>query len=381
MTKERVTTAMRRAVAEMAVPGATWAVVSGARQVVEVGSAGPVRQNTMFRIASITKPIVAVLTLALVDDGVFDLDDAIDRWIPECADRKVLRRRGAELTATEPAARPTTIRDLLQMGLGLGWDMTAGPSDPLTAEIARLEISSAWEPPVLGPDRWAERAGSLPMAHQPGEGWLYQFSFDALTVLIERAMRRRLDLVLRERVLNRLDMGETGYSVELVDIERVTSTWFPNRRGAFVEVAPIGDPRLMDTPAFRSGATGIVSTIDDLAKFATMLLRGGRGPRGPVISAEAFTALTTDTLGDAARAMAGEFLAPGLGWGLGVAIDTEARYASSHPGRFGWDGGTGTSMWVDPAAGVAGVLLTRQGMGGTEPPAYLNAFWEAVHGA
>lgn len=208
---------------------------------------------------------------------------------------------------------------------------------------------------------------------------MYQFSFDALTVLIERSMRRRLDLVLRERVLDRLDMHDTGYAVGLVDVERVTSAWFPNRRGKFVEVAPIGDPRLMNVPAFRSGATGLLSTAEDLARFATMLLRGGRGPRGPVISADSFAALTTDTLSDPARAMAGEFLVPDQGWGLGVAIDTVARYPASHPGRFGWDGGTGTSLWVDRTAGVAGVLLTRQGMGGIESPAYLEAFWRAVH--
>lgn len=378
MVNVRVSSAMRDAVPEMAVQGAVWAVVSGPRHRVEVGSAGPVRRDTIFRIASITKPIVTVLTLSLVEDGVFALDDPIDRWIPEFADRRVQRRRGGDLTDTEPAVRPTTVRDLLQMGLGLGWDMT-NPGDPLSAEIDRLELPSAWEPPVLSPGLWADRAGALPMAHQPGEGWMYQFSFDALTVLIERATRRRLDLELKDRVLDPLDMDETGYSVSLNKVERVTSAWFPNRRGVFKQVAPIGDPRLMDIPTFRSGATGLLSTAEDLAKFATMLLRGGRGPRGPVISPESFEAMTTDTLSSAAREMAEEFLDPGLGWGLGVAIDTIARYPASHPGRFGWYGGTGTSLWVDRTAGVAGVLMTRQGMGGAEPPPYLEAFWQSVH--
>lgn len=377
---ERVGPVMRDVVSRMDVAGASWATVSGPRQTIVVDAAGPLRRDAIVRIASITKPIVAVLALALVDDGVLGLDDDIDRWIPEFRDRRVLRDRAGALDDTVTASRPTTVRDLLQMGLGLGWDMKTPPSAPLPAAIERLQIASAWQPPVVRPDRWVELAGSLPMAHQPGEGWLYQFSFDALAVVIERATRRRLDLVLRDRVLAPLDMHETGYAVAMNDVDRVPSAWFPNRKGRFVEVAPSGDPRAMTVPVFRSGATGLFSTADDLARFVQMLLRGGSGPRGRIISPASFAAMTTDTLGESADAMAHEFLDPGLGWGLGVGIDREARFPASHPGRFGWDGGTGTSLWVDPVSGVGAVLLTRQGMGTPEPPAYLGAFWQAVHG-
>lgn len=370
---------MRDVVSRMAVPGAVWAVIGGPRQNVEIGAAGPLRTDTIFRIASVTKPIVAALTLRLVDEGLFGLDDPIDRWMPEFAGRRVLRERGAALDDTVAAERATTVRDLLQMGSGLGWDMKATPTDPLSTEYAHRGLVSAWQPADVRPDRWAELAGSLPMTHQPGRGWLYQFSFDALTVLLERATRRRLDLVLREKLFDPLDMTDTGYSVEMKNVDRVPSAWFPNRRGEYVEVAPNGDPRLMNVPVFRSGATGLLSTAADLAKFAQMLLRGGQGPRGPIISASSFAALTTDTLSEEATAMAHEFLEPAVGWGLGVGIDTTARFARSHPGRFGWDGGTGTSLWVDPVSGVGGVLLTRQGMGTPEPPEYLGAFWSAVH--
>ncbi len=379
MSAPDVSRTMRDVASRMAVSGAVWATVRGPRQQVEIGSARPLGPDTIFRIASITKPIVAVLALRLVDEGLLELDAPMERWLPEFADRRVLRTRGGPLDDTVPAARPTTLRDVLAMGSGLGWDMTAGPDDPLLGEYQRLELASAWQPPVLRPDRWAELAGSLPMAHQPGEGWLYQFSYDVLAVLIERATRRRLDLVLREKVLDPLDMHDTGYTVELTEVDRVPSSWFPNRRGEFVEVAPWGDPRLMNVPVFRSGATGLLSTAADLARFVQMLLRGGRGPRGPVISASSFAALTTDAVGEAASAMAHEFLEPNHTWGLGVGIDLDARHPGSHPGRFGWDGGTGTSLWVDPVSGVGGVLLTRQGMGSPEPPEHLDAFWDAVH--
>jgi len=378
MGAAHVEAAMPGVVTGLAVPGGSWAVVSGRHQAVHVGAAGPVRPDTIFRIASITKPVVTLLALALVDDGVLAFDEPVDRWIPELADRRVLRSRDAELDDTVPAERPTTLRDLLQSGLGLGWDM-ATPSDaPLPSAVAASDIVSSWKSPVVRPDRWAELAGALPMAHQPGEGWLYQFSFDAVAVLIERATRRRLDLVLRERLLDRLDMRDTGYAVDIRDVERVTSATFPNRAGRYVEVAPWGDPRLMTVPVFRGGATGLLSTADDLARLVQMLLREGRGPRGRVVSARSIEALRTDALTGAADAMAHEFLPPVLGWGLGVGVDREPRYPGAQPGRFGWDGGTGTSLWVDPEAGVGGVLLTRQGIG-TESPEHFDAFWRAVH--
>ena len=379
MSADRVAAVMRDVATRMPVPGLTWATVAGPRQTVQLGSAGPTGHDTIFRIASITKPVVAVLALRLVDEGVFALDDPIDAWLPEFADRRVLRERGAPLSETVPAARPTTVRDVLAMGSGLGWDMKAAPDDPLAREFDARELGSGWEPPEVRPDRWAQLAGSLPMAHQPGEGWMYQYSFDVLSVLIERATRRRVDLLLRDKVFATLDMHDTGYAVRMEDVDRVPSAWFPNPRGEFVEVAPTGDPRLMNVPVFRSGATGLLSTAGDLAKFAQMLLREGRGPRGRVISRASFAALTTDSVTEHAHAMAHEFLEPNRTWGLGVGLDLDARYSGSHAGRFGWDGGTGTSLWVDPVSGVGGVLLTRQGMGTPEPPEYLEAFWSAVH--
>lgn len=379
MRVERVDAAMREVMSAMASPGATWAVVEGPRQRVTHGTAGPVDPHAIMRVASLTKPIIGVLALRLAEEGLFGLDDPVERWLPGYAERRVLRAHGAALDDTVEAARSTTIRDLLQMGVGWGFDAAAAEDDPVQLELDRREIGSGWLPPVVRPDRWVELTAPLPMAHQPGEGWLYQYSFDALAVVLERATRRNLDLVLRDRVFAPLDMVDSGYTVPLTKLERVPANHLPNRAGRFVEASPRADPRLMAMPVFRSGATGLVSTADDLARFATMLLRRGRGPRGPLISTESWSALTTDALSDAARRMMQEFVEdPVLGWGLGVGVDLEARYPGSTAGRFGWDGGTGTTMWVDPGAEVAGVLLTRQGMGG-DPPAAFGAFWDAVH--
>lgn len=370
---------MREVVAQMEAPGAVWGLVEGPRRRVTIDAAGPLRRDAIVRIASITKPIVAVLTVALVEDGVLDLDDPIERWLPAFADRRVLRDPQGPLDDTLPARRSTTVRDLLQMGVGWGFASHADDPDPIGAAIGRLGLGSGWLPPRISPDRWVERAATLPMAHQPGEGWRYQYSFDALAVLLERATRRRLDGLLRDRVLDPLDMAETGYTVPMVAIERVPANHFGNRAGRLVEAAPAGDPRLMVMPVFRSGATGLVSTVDDLVRFATMLLDRGDAPRGRVLAESTWRALVTSDLTPAAARDAETFIGAPCDWGLGLAVDREARYPGSHPGRFGWDGGTGTSLWVDPQADVAAVLLTRQGMGAPDSWAPVERFWEAVH--
>lgn len=376
MGVEAVGPAMRDVVAAMEGPGVVWAVVDPDRHTT-IGSAGPLAADTIFRIASLTKPIVAVLTLRLAEQGRLDLDAPIDTHLPEFAGRRVLRAHGAPLEDTVAATRATTVRDLLQMGVGWGFDAAAGPDDPLQAALERDDLGSGWLPPELPPDRWAERAGALPMAHQPEQGWLYQYSFDALAVLLERATGQDLGRVLSEEVFEPLAMVDTGYTVDATALHRVPANVLANRAGRFVEATPAGDERLLTAPVFRSGATGLVSTAADLARFATMLLDRGRGPAGPLISAESWTALTTDTLGDAARQMMQEFVEDaGLGWGLGVGVDLTARFPGSTAGRFGWDGGTGTTLWVDPGAGVAGVLLSRQGFGAETP--HVTRFWEAV---
>lgn len=208
------------------------------------------------------------------------------------------------------------------------------------------------------------------MAHQPGEGFVYQLSFDALTVVVEAATGRSFDAVLRERMLDPLVMRDTGFVVPQTELPRVLANYFPDVSGVSRQVTPDCDPSLLHRPEFCSASTGLVSTATDLIAFAQMLLDGGEGPNGRVLSQEAVRLMATDALTGAARAMAEGFLEPGVGWGVGAAVDDR--------GRFGWDGGTGASLWVDPTAQVAAVVLTRQGMGSPESAECVTRFWEAV---
>lgn len=369
---ERVGAEMRAAVQDMQFPGLVWSLTTGddAGRQVALQAPGGVPEDALIRIASVTKPIAAAATLALAEERVLALDDPVERFVPAWAGRRVLAARNGPLTETVPAIRPTTVRDLLAMGFGLGYDLGAPESDALTAATAEAGLYSGWQVPGLDPGTWAERAAGLPMAHQPEQGWLYQSSFDALTVVLQAATGQGFEAILRERILGPLGMEETGYTVPEGQLDRVPRHGFPDAGGGPAEILPAGDRSLLEPPDFPSAATGLVSTAADLMRFATMLLDGGRGPDGPVLSEDSVRAMATDTTTEAGRQMGRGFLPEGHGWGLGVGIDRR--------GRFGWDGGTGSSLWVDPAAGVAGVLLTTEGMASPEPPQYLQRFWRAV---
>lgn len=375
---------VRSRVAELAangdIPGATWALVTGSGddRAVHVESMGAYSDDSIFRVASLTKPIIGVLAAALVDDGVLGLSDPVDRWVPELADRQVLRAPDAELDDVVPPVRPLTVADVLEMGAGLGW----GPAlegTPLQRAQVDQELESTWQPSALDPDEWVRRLGSVPMAHQPGEGWLYQMSYDFLTVLLERASATALDELLATRLLGPLGMTETGWSVGPSQLDRVPAQYFPNRAGERVQVAPVADPGLLELPTFLSSATGLVSTAADLARFIAVLLDEGDAPGGRVLPASSVQHLSQDRLSTGARPMAQADLGPALGWGHGVAVDLKQQFPGSHAGRFGWHGGTGTSLWVDPTAGVGAVILTQHGMGGTTGADYVESFFAAVH--
>lgn len=367
--------AMQQVAATMSAPGALWAVAWGPRERrrVVTGRAGGLAQDAILRVSSLTKVIGTVATLALADAGVVQLDDPLGRWVPAWAGRRVLRERHGRLSDTVLAHREVTVRDLLLMGFGLGYDMAAGADDELTGASERGQLLSSWVCPDVDQRTWVRRVAALPMRHQPGAGWLYQSSYDALTVVLEAATGLTGEDLVRQVVLAPLGLSETSYSVREDQLHRVPALFFPDDHAGMQLAAPEADRSLLSPPVFPTLSTGLVSTVSDLVRFGQVLLDAGVGPHGRLLSAEAVSAMSTPALTGAARDMAAEFLDPGRAWGLGAAVDDE--------GRFGWDGGTGTSLWVDPGAGTVAVLLTRQGMGGPAAPDYLRAFWEAVRSA
>ncbi len=190
-----------------------------------------VQRDTIFRIASMTKAITAVATMMLVESGNVRLDEPVDRLLPELANRKVLKRPDGPLDGTVPAKRAITVRDLLTFQLGLG--LILGPPDsiPLMKKMYELQVGVTPFPAQmpLAPDEWIKRLGSLPLAHQPGESWLYHTGSDVLGLLIARASGQPLGTFFRERIFEPLGMKDTGFSVSANKMNRFVACYAARR--------------------------------------------------------------------------------------------------------------------------------------------------------
>jgi CubicO group peptidase (beta-lactamase class C family) len=312
----------------------------------------PVRRDSLFRIASTTKPITAAVTMVLVEEGLIGLDEPVDRLLPELGGARVLKRPDGPLDDTVPAERPITTRDLLTFtfGFGMASEMFSSPEPwPVVARSDELGLATLGAPdPAVqpDPDTWIAGLGSLPLLAQPGERWLYNTGASVLGVLVARASGEPFGDVLRTRLFEPLGMRDTAFWTSETD--RLATGYVAKPDGLKSWDEP--DGRWSRPPAFGDGAGGLVSTVDDLWAFARMLLAGG----SPVLSAESVRAMSGDQLTDDQKARGG--LGPNFfadkSWGFCQAVwDT---------GAFGWDGGFGTSWRVDPIHGLTVIVLTQR---------------------
>ena len=351
------------------VPGVVAGVACG--DVVHVATAGvmsiggpPMGRDTVFRISSNTKPLTAAVVLSLVEDGVLRLDDAVDDLLPELAGRRVLCRPDGPLHETVPANRSITVRDLLTFTWGFGMQgamfMATEPWPIVTAAEERQLATFGPPQPAdtPDPDTWMARLGELPLLAQPGERWLYQSGSQVLGVLAARADGMPLDQVMRERLFAPLGTHDTGFHT--ADSTRL-ATAYESRDGHF-EVSDPPEGQWSHPPAFPDGGAGLLSTVDDLVAFGRMLLRGG----GPVLRQTTVNEMTRDQLSAAQRANVwpGFSLLDDRGWGYGLSVLDD--------GRYGWDGGLGTTWSNVPSQDLTVVVLTQRAADQTGMPAVGN---------
>jgi CubicO group peptidase (beta-lactamase class C family) len=362
-------------VAADAVPGAAWwvrrdgEVARGAAGTHTPAGDDPVRPDTLFRISSTSKPVVAAAALTLVDEGRLGLDDPVDDVLPELAGREVLADPADAAAGTVPARRPITVRDVLTFRLGLGMDFTAPWPTPTVAALAAAGLPAGPPAPQAAPapDEWLRRLGGVPLAYQPGERWLYHTGASVLGVLVARAAGRPLPEVLAERVLAPIGMRDTGFAVPEHAHDRFGPHWTPPGEDGSREVYDPADGQWARLPAFPDGGDGLVSTVDDLAAFAAVLAAGGRTPDGTrVLAEETVRSMTTE--------QAGPVDDEGGGWGLGIGVRRTDEPGGRHAGSHGWDGGLGSSWWTDPVTGTTAVLLTNQMWSSPRPPALFADF-------
>jgi CubicO group peptidase (beta-lactamase class C family) len=367
-----------------AVAGLVW--LAACADDVHVGYAGvltrgeraPITRNSIFRISSMTKPIVAAAALLLVEESRLRLADPVDELLPELANRQVLvDGTGSPDGDTVPAQRPITVRDVFTFELGLGMDFTQPWPQPMLEAMDALDLGAGPPSPATppAPDEWIRRLGTLPLMYQPGDRWLYNTGADVLGVLVARAAGQPLESVLRDRLFAPLGMRDTGFCA--ADVSRL-GTLYTNDG----DVYDAPDGQWAQPPAFPSGGAGLVSTADDIHAFARMLLSGGHTPDGAQLLAPAtVTAMTTNQIA-VGRGLSGPSPDASAGWGLGVGVLLRQPGIGPSVGSYGWEGGMGSSWSNDPSHNLIGTILTTDMFAGPfPPPAVVQDFWTGTYTA
>ncbi len=313
----------------------------------------PMERDTIFHLASMTKPVTSLAALILLDEGKLALDDPITRWAPEFSDMRVLASPDGALNETRPAPRPITIEDLLTQRAGLAYNFTCqGPISQAYDEV----LDNVFDAKIT-PDDWLRALGSLPLIVAPGERFQYGHATDVLGFIVGRIATGRAEgfrEFLAERVFSPLGMIDTDFFVPPLKRERAAVIYRLNEDLTALEPVPVkhsdGPPR------FCGGGAGLYSTVDDFLKFARLLSGDGAVDGVRLVREETARAMRTNRLTEAQRQipfMGIPFWA-GQGFGLGVSVITDPEkqgwMGAGFEGAFGWPGAFGTWWQADPKA-------------------------------
>jgi len=351
------------------------------------GSGTPMAADTICRIGSMTKPVVAACAMTLVEDCTLRLDDPVGEFLPELADMRVLADPDGPLEETVPAERQVTLRDLLTFTLGTGIVVAEPGTVPISDALGALH-----EDPQPPPDEWIRRLGALPLVCQPGQRWMYHTAADVTGVLIARATGMSFGDALRERICGPLGMRDTAFSVGGQGISRLATAYQRDEATGEVVVEDGPDGYWSRPPAFESGGGGLVSTAADYLAFASALLAGGTRHGERVLSRPSVTLMTSDHLTPAQKAVSG--FTPGyfddIGWGFGMSVRTRRTRPGPAPGvsypwaasagSYGWPGVYGTGWYNDPAEDMTTILMIQRAPAPPSLPILLD-FWTAAYQA
>ena len=333
----------------------------------DLASGAPVERNTIFRIASLTKPVTTVAALTLLDEGRFDLDEPITECAPEFALMRVLRDPNGPLDQTDEASRPITFRDLLTQRSGLTYaEFYRGPIGRAYADTLGTQIDNP-----LTPDAWLERLATLPLIDHPGAGFHYGHSTDVLGFLIARLEGAPLSAVLDRRVLTPLGMRDTCFAVPAQKRERCAGLCGFDNEGRLTALTETPGLHVLaqrpDDMTFEAGGGGLWSTLDDYLAFARMLIADS--PTGTtLLRPETRALMTSNQLTPDQRAttrlLGRPVFAAGHGYGMGVAVVMEPEKADplqcrGGVGTIGWPGAYGSWWQADPTDGSVLIFLSH----------------------
>jgi CubicO group peptidase (beta-lactamase class C family) len=285
-----------------------------------------------------------------------------------------------------PARRPVTTRDLLTFTFGMGAIMVWPAKYPIQHAVAAQGLAPGPFPHDYTADEFMKRLGALPLFYQPGERWLYHTGSDVLGVLIARVMGQPLETVLQERLFAPLGMRDTGFHVPAAKLDRFASAYMMDpqaKKLRFFDDA--ASSHWSKPPKFASGGGGLVSTVDDVHAFYRMLIGYGLHHGERILARPTVELMMSDQLTAGQKQGAELFFGPGgnwgASWGMGGAVVTRRTDIFATPGRFGWDGGYGTSAHLDPAEDMIGILMTQRLMESPMPPRVFRDFWTGAYQA
>jgi CubicO group peptidase (beta-lactamase class C family) len=315
----------------------------------------PMQRDTIFRIASMTKPVTVAAAMALLEEGKLSLTDPVAKWLPELSDMRVLRDPLGPLDKTEPAQRPITVDDLMTHRSGLAYVFSVPP--PLGVAYGKLSHRQ-------DQDRWLTELAKLPLAHHPGDRLTYSHATDVLGIALSRLEGKPFAEVLAERIFEPVGMSDTGFSVS-PDGRRRAATMYKLDTNNTLRHDVMGPPPITDPP-FCAGGSGLWSTVDDYLKFARMLLGGGTLDGVRVLSEQSVRLMRTDRLTDEQKRhpFLGAPFWVGRGFGLNLSVVTDPAksrqlFGPGGQGTFSWPGAYGTWWQADPTADVILIYLIQ----------------------
>lgn len=317
------------------------------------------REDAIFRIYSMSKPIAAVALMMLHEEGLFRLGDPVSKYLPELAGLEVLVVEEDGTERLEAAHRDPTMAEVLSHTAGFGYGLM--PIHPVEKRYAEANVFD----PTSTLAEMVAKVAKLPLRYQPGTSWNYSVANDLQGRLVEVISGLPFDRYLDERLFGPLDMRDTGFLVPVEDLDRLTSNY---------QVEPEGGMQPVDVPSeslyvegrgkrLFSGGGGLVSTARDYLRFAQMLVNGGELDGVRILSRKTLDLMTTNHLPAGVEMKIGNrAMFPGVGYGLGfgIILDRAAAGETVSTGSFWWGGAANTGFWVDPAEKLVGVLMTQR---------------------
>lgn len=364
---ERLSALTQRYVDEGKLAGAV-VLVAREGQVVHLDAVGkadieqdtPMREDTLFRIYSMSKPIAAVATMILYEEGAFQLKDPISKFLPELAELEVLNEDGSRVPA-----QPVNMQHLLTHTAGFSYGFS--PRDPVDVMYRESEWSESADL-----DEFIARIARLPLRFQPGTRWHYSVANDILGAVVERISGQRFDEFLTERLFRPLGMNDTFFDIPADKRDRLGTNHGYDREAGRLQVLPTPAYPLWQDTTFFSGGAGLISTATDYARFAEMLRNGGALGDVRILSPKTVQLITMDHLPAAVSAdgtgerpglgALGSYTGAGFGLGFGVVHDVPATGVIGSVGEYSWGGAAGTIFWVDPVEDlvVVGMIQLMQ---------------------